>query len=73
MTLNCWSCDEEFTLDDHADCDGCCWACGKEIDLAPYLSNALAKIEELEQKIADDELQAKADAACDEWARERDE
>lgn len=32
-----------------------------------------SRIEELEQKIADDELQAKADAAYAERARERDE
>ncbi|WP_239985233.1 hypothetical protein [Pseudomonas syringae] len=32
--LKCWSCKAVFTLSDHADCDGCCWKCGVEIDLA---------------------------------------
>ncbi|WP_240364223.1 hypothetical protein [Pseudomonas syringae] len=31
--LKCWSCKAVFTLSDHADCDGCCWKCGVEIDL----------------------------------------
>lgn len=31
--LKCWSCKAPFKLSDHADCDGCCWKCGVEIDL----------------------------------------
>ena len=31
--LKCWSCKAAFTLSEHADCDGCCWKCGVEIDL----------------------------------------
>lgn len=31
--LKCWSCKAVFTLSEHADCDGCCWKCGVEIDL----------------------------------------
>ncbi|RMV72157.1 hypothetical protein ALP05_03989 [Pseudomonas caricapapayae] len=31
--MKCWSCKAVFTLSDHADCDGCCWKCGVEIDL----------------------------------------
>lgn len=31
--LKCWSCKEVFTLSEHADCNGCCWKCGVEIDL----------------------------------------
>ena len=31
--LQCWSCKAVFTLSEHADCDGCCWKCGVEIDL----------------------------------------
>lgn len=31
--LKCWSCKAVFTLSEHANCDGCCWKCGVEIDL----------------------------------------
>ncbi|MEE4694761.1 hypothetical protein V2K91_05875 [Pseudomonas alliivorans] len=32
--LKCWSCKAVFTLSEHGNCDGCCWKCGVEIDLA---------------------------------------
>lgn len=32
--LKCWSCNAVFTLSEHGNCDGCCWKCGVEIDLA---------------------------------------
>ena len=61
-SLKCWSCKADFTLSERANCDGCCWKCGNEIDLDDYVTRLQAENAALQQRlnIADqrvDELQ----------------
>jgi hypothetical protein len=48
-SLQCWNCKADFTLADRANCDGCCWKCGKEIDLDDYVTRLQADVERLKQ------------------------
>nr|WP_294974989.1 hypothetical protein [uncultured Pseudomonas sp.] len=45
--LQCWNCKADFTLADRANCDGCCWKCGNEIDLDDYVTWLQAEVERL--------------------------
>lgn len=42
--LECKVCKESSTLDERRELAGCCWACGHEIDLDPYLRAAMASL-----------------------------
>ena len=39
--IDCWNCGEQSTLKTRSEFDGCCWACGAEIDLEDYLAKAM--------------------------------
>lgn len=45
--LQCWNCKADFTLAERANCDGCCWKCGREIDLDDYVIRLQAEVERL--------------------------
>ncbi|MGQ7957636.1 hypothetical protein ACUTAF_07960 [Pseudomonas sp. SP16.1] len=42
FSVVCKVCNESSTLDERRDLSGCCWSCGHEIDLDPYLRAALS-------------------------------
>lgn len=44
--LTCGRCQEEFTLKQRTDCDGCCWKCGAELNLEDYLEELLGEVEQ---------------------------
>lgn len=48
--LQCWNCKADFTLAERASCDGCCWKCGREIDLDDYVIRLQAEVERLKQE-----------------------
>ena len=57
--IDCRQCGEKSTLEDRVMFDGCCWACGAEIDLEDYLARAmderdqlLAEVERLRMQLA---------------------
>ena len=39
--ISCWKCHEMTSLEARNEMDGCCWACGEEIDLDDYLIKAM--------------------------------
>lgn len=43
-SLKCWNCKADFTLSERANCDGCCWKCGNEIDLDDYVTRLQADL-----------------------------
>ncbi|WP_448693523.1 hypothetical protein [Pseudomonas rhizophila] len=47
VALQCWNCNADFTLAERADCDGCCWKCGNEIDLDDYVTRLQAEYSSL--------------------------
>ena len=44
--ISCWKCHEMTSLETRNEFDGCCWACGEEIDLDDYLIKAMDKRDE---------------------------
>lgn len=44
--VSCWQCHEMTSLETRNEFDGCCWACGAEIDLEEYLIQAMDKRDE---------------------------
>lgn len=44
--ISCWKCHEMTSLETRNEMDGCCWACGEEIDLDDYLIKAMDKRDE---------------------------
>lgn len=44
--ISCWQCSEMTSLETRNEFDGCCWACGVEIDLEDYLIKELDKHDE---------------------------
>lgn len=44
--ISCWQCNEMTSLETRNEFDGCCWACGVEIDLEDYLIKAMDKRDE---------------------------
>lgn len=44
--ISCWKCHEMTSLETRNEFDGCCWACGEEIDLEDYLIKAMDKRDE---------------------------
>jgi|GEM_PF-5136194 len=44
--ISCWQCNEMTSLETRNEFDGCCWACGVEIDLDDYLIKAMDKRDE---------------------------
>ncbi len=44
--ISCWKCHEMTSLEARNEFDGCCWACGEEIDLDDYLIKAMDKRDE---------------------------
>lgn len=82
VALKCWSCKADFTLKERADCDGCCWKCGAEIELDDYVEKYASEVERLRhdviawQGLAGDRLElmgdlraklAERDALLREW------
>ena len=50
-SLKCWNCKADFTLSERANCDGCCWKCGNEIDLDDYVTRLQAENAALQQRL----------------------
>ena len=42
FSVVCKVCNESSSLDERRELSGCCWSCGHEIDLDPYLRAALS-------------------------------
>ncbi|MFG0409534.1 hypothetical protein [Pseudomonas sp. FYR_11] len=52
VAFKCWSCKAEFTLKERADCDGCCWKCGVDIDLDDYVGRLAGEVERLRAEVS---------------------
>lgn len=72
VVLECWSCKAGFTLSERADCDGCCWKCGVEIDLHGYVEKISAEVERLRAEIKDLQHTSVKEAVFDIVCEERD-
>ena len=62
--IDCRQCGEKSTLEDRVMFDGCCWACGAEIDLEDYLARAMDERDKLR---AEFERLSRFEAAYNEW------
>lgn len=49
--IDCWKCGEQSTLKTRSEFDGCCWACGAEIDLEDYLARAMDERDQLSAEV----------------------
>ena len=49
--IDCWKCGEQSTLKTRSEFDGCCWACGAEIDLEDYLARAMDECDQLRAEV----------------------
>lgn len=49
--IDCWKCGEQSTLKTRSEFDGCCWACGAEIDLEDYLARATDERDQLRAEV----------------------
>lgn len=69
--ISCWKCHEMTSLETRNEFDGCCWACGEEIDLDDYLIKAMDKRDEhyaaLSAVTAERDRLLQFEAAHNEW------
>lgn len=69
--ISCWKCHEMTSLETRNEFDGCCWACGEEIDLEDYLIKAMDKRDEhyaaLSAVTAERDRLQQFEAAYNEW------
>jgi len=49
--ISCHQCGEQSTLAARSEFDGCCWACGAEIDLEDYLARAMDERDKLRAEV----------------------
>lgn len=49
--IDCWQCGKQSTLKTRSEFDGCCWACGVEIDLEDYLARAMDESDALRAEV----------------------
>lgn len=63
--LHCWSCKADFTLEDRAKCDGCCWKCGSELELDSYVTRLQAEAERLKALLG--QASGMVNGASNEW------
>ena len=49
--ISCWQCSKTTSLETRSEFDGCCWACGAEIDLEDYLIKAMDERDQLRAEV----------------------